>query len=89
MGPCLRVTDVAHPGLPMLVLYLLSSAHRSVPPLRCPIVTAGGGGWIIQMLSQKARWSSGVGPLGIKPGLWSNLGSKWRPLGINPGLWSH
>ncbi len=38
-------------------------------PLRCPVVTAGGGGWIIQMLSQKARWSSGVGPLGIKPRL--------------------
>ncbi len=43
--PCLGETGVAHQEFPMLVLYLLSSAYRSVPP---PVTSGGCRQWWLQ-----------------------------------------
>ncbi len=86
-GPCLRVTGVAFPGFPMLVLYLLSLAHRSVPPPpvgpRCWLQVAEARSPTYGRA--KRQGSGGVGHLGIKPRQWSYLGSGWRLPVQNPG----
>ncbi len=78
------------PGFPMLVLYLLSLAHRSVTPLQGP-----GGGcrqWSLDHLSMiepEDEASRSTGPLCIKHRLWSYLGGGRRPLGIKSWPWSY
>ncbi len=78
-GPSLRVMDVAHTGFPMLVLYLLSLAHRSVTSLRG---TGGGCRWQtpdhLNMAEPKAEEERQGGAPWYKTRQWSYLGSGWK-----------
>ncbi len=89
-GPCLRVTDVAHPVFPMLVLYLLSWAHRSVSPHLGPGV---GCRWQrpdhLRMAEPKGKVERRGGPPSYKTHA-VGLPSQWvEAPGTKPGLWSH
>ncbi len=86
-GPCLRVTGVAHPGFPMLVLYLLSLAHRSATRLWGPGV---GCRWqrpdhlLIAEPKGKVEW-----PPWYKTQAVVLPRQRVEPPGTKPGLWSH